>query len=132
MTARGVVTTKSPRTRQIQSWPCVWLCAACCIAFAGGCSGPTLAPTPNLYTQGESTPFGQVPEAFQSSRIEIFYATDRVPIEAEDGTISYGFGRSQSLAVGTCTVTIGEDLSWDELVEASTHSKRQVDVSLAV
>jgi esterase/lipase superfamily enzyme len=107
--------------------------AACLAVYSGGCGGgPSLVATPNLYTQGGPHPFGNVPEDLQNNRVELFYATDRVPEVQEDGTIHYGYGRSQSLAIGNCTVTIGEDLGWPELVEVSTSKTRPKDLPLAV
>jgi len=110
----------------------LWLLAMG-LAVCSGCGGgPSLVAAPNLYTHGGQHPYDNVPEGLQNNRVELFYATDRVPEIQEDGTIHYGYGRSQSLAVGNCTVTIGEDLSWLELVEASTSEQRTKDLPLAV
>ena len=103
--------------------------------FTFGCGGPTLVQSPNLYTQGGEHPFDDVPERFQNNRVDLIFATDRKPIEKEDeedGETRYGFGRSQSLAIGTCTVTIGDDLPWQDLVEASITEKRKKKLPLAV
>lgn len=103
-----------------------------CAVLAGGCHRPTLAPSPNLYTDSDQTPFQNVPTSLRSSRIELLYATDRAPIVAKDGAVSYGYGRSHSLAVGVCAVTIGKELAWDDLVRASKTAKRQVDTTLTL
>jgi len=97
-----------------------------------GCQGPVLAPTPNLYWATDERPFDDVPEALQSNVVEIVYATDRKPIVGDDGKLRYGWGRSHSLAAGMCKVEIGKDISWDELVEASTtrHRKKELPLRL--
>jgi len=90
-----------------------------------GCGGHTLAPTPNLFWATGEHPFDDVPEAWQTTDVEIFYATDRRG-EADDQVgIAYGYGRSHSVAFGEATVQIGDDLTWEELVEASTTKKRR-------
>jgi len=99
-------------------------CAVLAVFVLAGCHGPTLAPTPNLYLSDAGDPFDAVAPEFQSNLVEIFYATDRAPIETDDGTVKYGYGRSPSLAAGTCTVAIGNDMTWSELVQASRSPKR--------
>jgi esterase/lipase superfamily enzyme len=97
-----------------------------------GCAGPSLAPTPNLYLSDAGDPFDAVAPDYQSNLVELFYATDRVPLETDDGSIRYGHGRSPSLAAGVCTVAIGEDVSWPDLVEASRVSRRSGKLPLQV
>ncbi len=59
--------------------------------------------------------------------------TDRLPREGGDeDSVRYGYGRSFSTAFGSCVVQIGEDVSWDDLVRASTTSKRKVSLGLSV
>jgi len=95
------------------------------LALLAGCRGPQLAPTPNLFVRTpDENPFRDVPPAHQGNVVEICYFTDRDPIERPDGSLRYGFGRSESLAVGVCDVSIGVNLSWDELVKASRTSRR--------
>jgi esterase/lipase superfamily enzyme len=102
------------------------------ILVAAGCGGkPQLMPTPNVYAGGGSAPFADVPPALQSNTVEVLYLTDRAP---EEGSTpqqpNYGHKRSRSVAFGVCEVRFGEDVSWEELVEASTHKKRSVKLAV--
>jgi esterase/lipase superfamily enzyme len=99
---------------------------------AGCAAGPQLSPAPNLYWATGQNPFGEVPEAFRTPDIELVYATDRRPIESEDDGQAYDHNRSHSLAMGIATVRIGEDLTWDEIVQASTTSQRSRRIPMSV
>ncbi len=101
------------------------------LALAAGC-GQELMATPNLYAQGTANPFQDVPPALRGNRLEVLYATDRVPIKDSKGSLSYGCDRSKSLAFGVCTVEIGRDLSWDALVEASRSQTRRAALPIRV
>ncbi len=107
------------------------VCATIVVVALSGCKGgPTLAPTPNLYLSDAGDPFDAVSPDYQSNLVEILYATDRTPEESRDGTVRYGYQRSHSLAVGMCTVAIGKDTSWPQLVEASRTARRRAGLSL--
>jgi esterase/lipase superfamily enzyme len=100
------------------------------ILLAGvGCSR-TLPAAPNLYVNSGGDPFAAVPPALRSSTIEVLYATDRLPEEVDGDQVTYGTQRSPVLEFGVATVEVGRDLSWDELVDAS--SSRQRTGNLAV
>ena len=60
-----------------------------------------LMPAPGVY-QGQTAEqvFADIPENRQQSRMKLFYATDRLPRDNEDGSFGYGSGRSASLASG--------------------------------
>lgn len=88
-----------------------------------GC-GRSLMPTPNLYAYGSRTEWQNVPAALQSNTVDVLYATDRVATEGDRGP-SYNTDRSLSLAFGLCTVALGPDLSWNELVDASRQQRRR-------
>jgi esterase/lipase superfamily enzyme len=91
---------------------------------AAGCARPTLAPTPYLFSRSAEDPFTDVPPDHRSSDVQVHYLTDREPIETSGGELRYGFGRSMSLALGTCVVSIGDDLSWESLVAESRTGRR--------
>jgi esterase/lipase superfamily enzyme len=99
-----------------------------------GCGGkPQLMPTPNLYTQGGIDPFPDVPPALQNNKAEVLYVTDRA---LEKGSTpegpNYGHKRSRSVAFGVAEVRFGkEDVTWDQLVKASTSAKREVKLEVA-
>ncbi|MCP3902384.1 MAG: alpha/beta hydrolase [Planctomycetes bacterium] len=102
-------------------------------ALLVGCSGPKLADTPNLFiVTPEVDPFAEVPPAHQGNVVEVAYFTDRVPEERPDGSLRYGYGRSNSLALGLCNVSIGRDVSWEELVELSRSRRRNTKLPLRV
>lgn len=90
-----------------------------------GCAGRPLMPTPNLYIDGTVDPFPDVPVELQNNRVELLYITDRLPVEDKKrGGLNYGYGRSNSLAWGVATISMGGDISWSELVEASRTNER--------
>ncbi len=41
-----------------------------------GCAGRPLMPTPDLYTVGGKTAFGDLPAQLRSNRVDILYATE--------------------------------------------------------
>ena len=87
--------------------------------------GPSLMPTPNLCADAADNPFADVPLPFRTSTVDIVYVTDRVPESDSAQDPRYGFRRSKSLAFGMTRVSIGQDLSWDELVVASRSAQRR-------
>lgn len=98
-----------------------------------GCSGGRqLMPTPTLYLQPAADPFAAVPAELRTTSVKLLYATDRVPEVSKKNEFGYGFGRSPSMAFGDCVVSIGENISWDDLVRNSRMSKRDVKLPMAV
>ena len=71
-----------------------------------------LMPTPIIFAESNVDPFPGVADD-ELSRVEVFYATDRAPHLPEQST--YGFGRSETLAVGRATVRIGSKLEPERL-----------------
>jgi esterase/lipase superfamily enzyme len=97
---------------------------ACIVLIAGCAESRQLMPTPNLYTDAKATLFDELPPEFTSTLVDLIYVTDRAPETDEAGKLRYGYNRSDSLAVGTATVDLGRNATWEELVEASrTHSR---------
>jgi len=100
--------------------------------FLAGCASPRpLMPVPNLYI-GEDAPelFTALPSELQDSRIDLLYVTDRVPETDDDGALTYGYGRSRSVAFGSAIVTIEPELSWGELQRVSLEQDRSTKLSL--
>lgn len=98
-----------------------------------GCSStPKLMPTPNIYTNGGSYPDWGVPHVLQNNEIDLLYVTDREPLTTGNDTIEYGTERSASVGFGSAIVKIGNDLSWQELVEMSETLTRIASPSLSV
>ena len=48
------------------------------------------------------------------------------------GLLAYGYGRSFSLAVGSCVVDIGQDVAWDTLVQQSQQAERTQPLPLRI
>jgi esterase/lipase superfamily enzyme len=94
------------------------------LAALGGCQ-TKLMPTPNLYVYADENPWAELPPELKSTTVDLFYYTDREPIEHKDGSIEYGYGRSWSLAYGSVKVEIGKNATWEELVAASRTHKRK-------
>jgi esterase/lipase superfamily enzyme len=111
--------------------PPVSLLLAAVVLAAGGCSRQ-LMETPNLYVNGREDPFDEVPPQFQSNAVEVIYVTDRQRTDAPSAESKYGWARSGALAFGTCEVQFGEDVSWEELVEASRTRKRHMGLPIRV
>jgi esterase/lipase superfamily enzyme len=120
--ARTAAVERSPRP-QFR-----WLALACLLLTA--CS-TKLMPTPNLYVDTETNPFAQVVPEYRSNEVQMLYATDREP-ETRHGRLHYGCGRSPSLAFGTCAVTIGRNVTWEQLVHNSRVRKRDVPLTLSI
>lgn len=97
-----------------------------------GCGGRRLVDTPTLYWGEKAQPFAQTAEEFKQPTAEILYITDRVRKDTETKPVWYGYGRSKSLAYGTCEVEFGRGMSWNELEEASRGRKRDGSVSLSI
>ena len=116
----------TPRT----FWSRLPVCLMSSTLFIGCSSGTPFAPAPNLYQASEDHPFDEVPEAWQDAEVEIFYATDRIDDADEGEPTTYGHGRSQSVVFGKADVRIGTDLSWKEVVEASTSEDRPSEIFL--
>ncbi len=104
----------------------------CVLLIAGCAESRQLMPTPNLYTDEKATLFEALPEEYASTLVELIYVTDRVPETDEAGNLRYGYGRSNSLAVGTTVVDLGQNATWEELVDASRAQTRLNDFELSL
>jgi len=105
-----------------------WFALASLLA---GCSGArVMMQTPNVHLDENRDFYGNLPNELQSSEVRIFYVTDRAPEEDEQGNLAYGSQRSNSLGLGSAVVDLGENLSWEELLEASRTQKRLGPVEL--
>ena len=104
------------------------------MVLAGGCVGPvllpTLMPTPNLYAHTPDNPFPDVPPTLRTNTVDVVYVTDREPKGDPAKDPQYGSRRSDSLAFGISTVSMGKDVSWDDLVTASRSTERPISLSM--
>jgi esterase/lipase superfamily enzyme len=117
-------------------WPArglVWSLVAVLWLGTGCAKPPQLMPTPNLFARGDVDPFLEVPAELQSNKVDVLYVTDRAMEQGGSPQAPrYGYGRSRSVAFGTCQVQFGKDVSWDQLVKASLSRERSVDLPLSV
>ncbi len=104
----------------------------CVLLIAGCAESRKLMPTPNLYTDEKATLFEALPQEYASTLVELIYVTDRAPETDEAGNLRYGYKRSNSLAVGTTVVDLGQNATWEELVEASRTRTRIGEFELAL
>ncbi len=102
------------------------------ILLVGCASTPSLMPAPNIYVNGEGYPESAIAPGLKSNKVELLFVTDRVPETGEDGALQYGAGRSASVAFGTAVVEIGNDLTWQDLVEMSETAARSSSPTIRV
>lgn len=103
----------------------IWLVAA-------GCSTQTaLIATPTLDLQpAAAEAFDHIPPALRTADIPMLYVADRA---VEKDTIfgpKYGHGRAGKLVFGTAIVGIEPELTWQQLVAASTSQTRRTGYRL--
>lgn len=90
-----------------------------------GCSTTLkLMPTPNIYLGGGGYPESSVSRSLKSNEVDLLFITDRAPETSAEGTLVYGSGRSASVGFGSAVVEIGNNLTWQQLVEMSETSSR--------
>ncbi len=94
------------------------------LALVAGCAHrPRLPDAPNLYRESAASNYQSVPEPLRTRRTAVLYATDRRR-ESADGALSYGSERSHEIDFGLATVAMGEDSTWETLVNASQSGQR--------
>jgi esterase/lipase superfamily enzyme len=102
------------------------------ILLLAACSGQrVMMPTPNIEVNPEKDHYADLHPELKSTEVPLFYITDRVPEKDENGNLKYGYGRSPSLAFGKTVVDLGQDISWEELVQASRTQQRLKKVPLS-
>ena len=132
-----VLSTKPTEKRMRRVFQVSKAFLVCLTATTIGCGAPQLIPTPSLFVGSEENPFADVPEAFQSNKVDVLYVTDRRPITEEGGgeeqeKIRYDWGRSLSLAFGSAMVEFGEDVPWETLVVESRTDDRSLSLPVVV
>ncbi len=99
-----------------------------CVLPITACEHTGLMKTPNLYIATNDDPFTKIRPEQQKVTVDLLYATDRgeevEPEEPHGQGIQYGHSRSDSLAFGRATVALGEQVTWEELHEASLTRRR--------
>jgi esterase/lipase superfamily enzyme len=89
-----------------------------------------MMPTPNEAVGKDTVHYDSLHPELKSTRVPLFYITDRKPEKDENGNLDYGYERSPSLAFGKTVVDLGQELSWEDLLEASRSQKRLKKVPL--
>lgn len=80
------------------------------LVFLSGCATRTMIPTPSLYTETRTPLFGDLAPELEGDRLQVMYATDRLPEQDEAGQqIGYGSQRSASGALGVANVRIAKE-----------------------
>lgn len=123
------ITLKGKRMKHIRTRIALVFIA---LVLVGCSSTPKLMPTPNIYADSGSYPESSVPVSLRSNEVDLLFVTDRVPETSADGTLVYGTGRSASLGFGSVIVKIGNDLSWQHLVELSETPSRRSSPAIRV
>lgn len=109
----------------MRSDPCgrVALGAVLTLLLAGCASTPVMMPPPVVVSERLVQPFDRVPESERRSDLDIFFATDRNPVDV--AACRYGDERGDVLRLGVATVRFG-DPGWgfEELVERSVTGQK--------
>jgi esterase/lipase superfamily enzyme len=98
--------------------------------FVGCSSARLMMPTPNVYIDSKTDPYSDLPDELKNNEVELLYITDRSPEQDGEAGLSYGYGRSHSLAFGTAVVDLGVDMTWEDLLLASRSRKRSQAVKI--
>lgn len=105
--------------------------ALACFVLLSACAGQRkMMPTPSIYVNEGPGLYEGLPADLQSTQVPVFYITDRMPERDEKGKLGYGYERSASLGFGRALVSLGDEISWEELKQASRTNKRLKPVHL--
>lgn len=91
-----------------------------------------LVDTPNLYGYKSGYPSSRIPARFHTTTPEIFFVTDRHRETTSDGLPRYGTKRSGAMVFGKARVAFGQNLTWKELIRASSSILRDQDIPLSL
>ncbi|MCP3867394.1 MAG: hypothetical protein GY703_04705 [Gammaproteobacteria bacterium] len=76
-------------------------CFSLALLMAGCATGPrVMMPTPNVYLEPEQDVYADLAVPLKSTEVPLFYITDRVPEQDDEGRLRYGYWRSNSMAFG--------------------------------
>jgi esterase/lipase superfamily enzyme len=90
-----------------------------------GCQAK-LMPTPLVCLRGRIDPYSGFPEGVTPNVVELFYATDRNPVDDDDPEDRYGNQRGYLLRLGRATVRMGDaDEDWRECRDETLDGERQ-------
>lgn len=87
--------------------------------------------TPVIYYDSAVDPFAHLSPENKTTSASVFYATNRVPKNSDNGQLSYGNEVSKKLHFGQVTVRMGdESTSWQDLYQASVKPDRSTPLPL--
>lgn len=98
-----------------------------------GCGVPqaSLMVTPLIYRDGGIDPLAHVDPSHRTTSQQVFYATNRARnAGAFDDPRSYGNTPTETLQLGMVRVQFGDDISWEDLYEATRIDPRHEQISL--
>jgi esterase/lipase superfamily enzyme len=100
-----------------------------------GCSSHktlTLMPTPVIYQNSSIDPFAHLASAQKSTKMQVFYATNRAPKFSKNG-IGYGNTLDSIIHLGKATIRMGAPNSkWDDLHKSSLSSVQTKPIPLTL
>ena len=81
-----------------------------------------LMPTPTVFLNGAPNVFAANPALAKSNQIELFYATNRLPVGPRNNR-TYAVVPGRDLQLGVATIRIGDDAkTWDKIYAMSTNA----------
>lgn len=103
------------------------------LVLCAGCGVPqtSMMVTPVIYRDGGIDPLAHVDAAHRTTSQQVFYATNRARAGGPfDDPRSYGNTPTETLQLGMVRVQFGDDITWDELYEATRVDPRHEQISL--
>ncbi|UCH46604.1 MAG: alpha/beta hydrolase [Betaproteobacteria bacterium] len=121
----------------------VWLFIACLgSVVVAGCASPgpyniNLMPAPDVYKEGEITPFTDTNMLSESALQGLLYATDRVPVDPQSTASKqerfYLNERGGLIRLGVASFSLGEaNMTWEEARRISLAKNRTEEYPLKV
>lgn len=110
-----------------------WVILMTAVLPLWGCGKPCLlVDTPVIYTDAKIDPLDHLSPEFQSTEVDLFYATNRKR-KGEMHDPIYTNGMDEVLRLGDVSVRLGEEgLSWSDLHVASTRAEREMEIPVTV
>lgn len=106
-------------------------CALIALCAVIAACARVMAPTPTIVALTPD-PYAAVAPQNQTTTVELLYVTDRARQAARGRPVWYGSKRAADMAFGLCTVRLGDDLTWAQLVEETSTSHRRRPVRMRV
>lgn len=109
------------------------LLALTVLVAATGCGVPqgTLMVTPLIYHEDGIDPLAHLDPSHRTTSQQVFYATNRARAAGPfDDPRAYGNTPTSTLQLGMARIQFGEDLSWEDLHEATRSRDREKRITL--